>query len=113
MGFKELHTLEERQIESAKIMAKYPERIPIIVEKGNCQLKDIGKNKFLVIKDMTVSQFIFMIRKKIHLDPSQSLFILMNNRIASGNVPIGSLYEEYRDTDGFIYMVYTSENTFG
>ena len=113
MGFKGIHTFEERCIESEKIMKKYPERIPVIVEKGVCQLQDIGKNKFLVSRDMTVSQFVFMIRKRIKLDPSQSLFVLMNNRVASGSSPLGTVYEEYKDTDGFVYMVYTSENTFG
>jgi GABA(A) receptor-associated protein len=113
MGFKELHSFEDRCVESDKIMKKYPERIPIIVEKGACQLQEIGKNKFLVSREMTVSQFVFMIRKRIKLEPSQSLFVLMNQRVAAGSSPIGSLYDEYKDTDGFIYMVYTSENTFG
>ena len=113
MGFKDSHDFEDRCIESKKICMKYPERIPIIVEKGNCSLPDIGKNKFLVSKDMITSQFIFMIRKRIKLDPSQTLFVMMNNRVASGSAPLGSLYEDYKDEDGFIYMIYTSENTFG
>ena len=113
-GFKNIYTLEERMVESKKIMTKYPERYPVIVEKtGTCQLKAINKNKFLVCKDMTMSQFVFMIRKRIDLDPSQSLFVLVNNQIASGNVTMAQVYEKFKDEDGFIYMVYTSENTFG
>ena len=112
--FKENFTYEDRCMESQKIMGKYPERIPILVERApGCQLSEIQKHKFLVCKDMTMSQFVFMIRKRIRLDPSQSLFMLVNNRIASGNVLMSQVYEEYKDEDGFIYMVYTSENTFG
>ena len=113
VNFIDEFTLDERTIESKKIMTKYPGRLPVIVEKGNCQLKQINKNKFLVCKDMTMSQYVFMVRKRIELDPSQSLFVLVNNRIASGNYTMAQVYEEYKNEDGFIYMVYTSENTFG
>ena len=112
--FKEQFTFEERQMESQKIMAKYPERVPILVERSKgCQLSEINKNKFLVSKELTMSQFVFMIRKRINLDATQSLFVLVNNQIASGNVLMSQVYEKYKDVDGFIYMVYTSENTFG
>ena len=64
--FRDEFTFEERSVESKKIKAKYPERYPVIVEKaGACQLRAINKNKFLVCKDMTMSQFVFMIRKTI------------------------------------------------
>ena len=112
--FREMYTYDERQVEAKKIMGKYPERLPVIVERSSgCQLKHINKNKFLVCKDMTMSQFVFMIRKRIELDPSQSLFVLVNNRIASGNVTMCKVYEDHKDDDGFMYMMYTSENTFG
>ena len=114
MMFKDSLTHEEREIESQKIMGKYPERLPVIVERAKgCQLTQIRKNKFLVCKDMTMSQFVFMIRKRIELDPSQSLFILVNNQIASSNITMNQVYQDHKDDDGFIYMVYTSENTFG
>jgi len=112
--FKGSYTFEERTVESQKIMAKYPERYPVIVEKtSSCKLRTINKNKFLVCKDMTMSQFVFLIRKRIQLDQSQSLFVLVNNQVASGNTPMGKIYNDHKDEDGFVYMVYTSENTFG
>ena len=56
--FKKQNTIDKRKSESKTIVAKYPGRIPIIVEKYNdCELPDIDKMKYLVPKDMTISQF--------------------------------------------------------
>ena len=114
MTFKEKYKIEERVNESRKIILKYPSRIPIIVEKyKDCKLNNINKNKYLVPKDLQLSQFISVIRQRIQLESSQSLFITVNNRLCSGNHTLGEIYEENKDEDNFLYIVYTSENTFG
>lgn len=114
MGFKDEYNLENRKSESNKILFKYPTRIPIIVEKGsNCDLPDISKKKYLVPKDMTMSQFLYVVRKRIDLEPSKSLFIMINNHLVPSAKSLGVIYEDDQDEDGFLYMVYTAENTFG
>jgi len=47
------------------------------------------------------------------LDPSQSLFLMTNSKILNHNKPISDTYEENKSEDGFLYIYYTSENTFG
>ena len=114
MGFKEEYSVESRTNESVKIILKYPTRIPIIVEKQDgCQLDTIRKKKYLVPRDMLMNQFVYIIRKKIDLAPSQSLFIMVNNQLSSSSESLGEIYEKHQDQDGFLYMTYTSENTFG
>tara|TARA_Y100001970_G_C14142137_1_gene807761 strand:- start:942 stop:1286 length:345 start_codon:yes stop_codon:yes gene_type:complete len=114
MKFKENYSEHMRIQESNKILIKYPTRIPIILEKSdNCILNDITKKKYLVPKDLTLQQFIFIIRKKINLDPSQALFIMVNNKLCPASLNIGDVYEKDKDKDGFLYITYTSENTFG
>ena len=114
MTFKQDYTENERIQESKKILLKYPSRIPIIVEKrDNCEFDDINKKKYLVPKDMPMNQFVFVIRKRIKLDPSQSLFVMVNNSLVSSPELLGEVYETKKDTDGFLYMTYSSENTFG
>ena len=114
MSFKDEYTFEERQCESNKIMKKYPSRIPVIVEKSkDCQLRIIDKKKYLVPKDLNMNQFIYIIRKKIELEKSQALFFMINNQLCPSNISIGELYEKNKDQDGFLYIIYTSENTFG
>ena len=112
--FKDCHSHEERSNESKKIMNRYPERIPIIVEKAKgCRLANISKNKYLAPKDMTMSQFIFMVRKRIKLEPSEAMFLMVNHSLVNGSALIGQIYTDHKESDGFLYMIYTSENTFG
>ena len=113
-SFVETHSIEDRIKESQKITLKYPSRVPIIVERSyKCELQDIDKKKYLVPKDMTMGQFVFVIRKRIKLDTSQALFIMVNNSLESSNKLLGEIYDDKADKDGFLYITYTSENTFG
>jgi len=112
--FSDNHTFDARQRESRKIILKYPTRIPIIVEKcTKCTLNDIDKRKYLVPKDMLMGQFTHVIRKRINLNESQALFVMVDNQLTSGNTQIGDLYEQRSNEDGFLYITYASENTFG
>ena len=114
MDFKDNFSLDRRKSESDKIMQKYPSRIPVIVEKGkSCEFDDIDKKKYLVPRDMNMNQFIYVVRRRISLEPSQSLFLLVNNSLCSSNISISEIYEKHADKDGFLYIKYASENTFG
>jgi len=54
-----------RAASAASIRAKHPDRIPVIVDKraGDSSLPEIDKKKFLVPSDLTVGQFMYVIRK--------------------------------------------------
>ena len=94
---------------------KYKDRIPIIVEIIKCNKTIIGldKHKFLVPYDLTLAQFLCVIRKRINLNSEQSLFIFFNNRLPMSTDIIQDLYNKYKDEDGFLYAVISLENTFG
>jgi|TARA_B110000285_G_scaffold2803_1_gene2933 GABA(A) receptor-associated protein len=114
MKFKTDNEFSTRKSESDKITQKYPNRIPIIIEKAEkCILNDIDKHKYLVPKDLNMNQFIYIIRKRIKLDNSQSIFFIVGNNVCPSNSPLSHIYEEHKDKDGFLYIIYTSENTFG
>lgn len=114
MDFKSKNNFTQRLDESNKIINKYPQRVPIIVEKCNqSKINDIDKNKYLVPKDLNMSQFIYIIRKRVKLDKSQAIFLMVDDSICPSNKPIGVIYDEHKDKDGFLYIKYTSENTFG
>ena len=99
----------------SNIKKKYPTRIPIIVERYNkCKnINDIDKNKYLVPDDLTLGQFIFTIRKRLKLTPEKALFVFVNNSVMPSSLLIKEIYEKNKDDDGFLYMNYTGENTFG
>lgn len=115
MSYKSKKTFLERINESTNITEKYPDRIPIICEKNTRSNKtpEIDKNKYLVPNDLTMGQFLYVIRKRIRLTPDQAIFIFINNIIPSTSNLLSDLYYLYKDKDGFLYVTYSVENTFG
>lgn len=113
--YKSQHTFESRLEESTRIKEKFPGRIPVIVErcKVTSNIPDIDKKKFLVPSDLSVSQFIFIIRKRIQLPSEMALFLFVNQTLPTTSTLIRELYEEHQNPDGFLYMEYSGENTFG
>jgi len=111
--FRKRYNLSERTNESKRIMKKYPYRIPVIVYTTQKNMPAIDKSKFLVPTDLTVGQFLYVIRKRIQLAPEKALFLFCGNTLPQTSALCGSIYECNKDKDGFLYMIYTSENTFG
>ncbi|XP_055457084.1 gamma-aminobutyric acid receptor-associated protein-like 2 [Psammomys obesus] len=110
--FKEDHSLEHRCMESAKIRAKCPNRVPVIVEKvSGSQIVDIDKRKYLVPSDITVAQFMRIIRKRIQLPSEKAIFV--DKTVPQSSLTMGQLYEKETDEDGFFYVAYSGENSFG
>jgi GABA(A) receptor-associated protein len=113
-SFKQEHPLEKRQAEAARIRDKYPDRIPVIVEKAEkSDIPDIDKKKYLVPADLTVGQFVYVIRKRIKLSSEKAIFIFVKNVLPPTAAMMSSIYEEHKDEDGFLYFTYSGENTFG
>jgi len=117
-SYKELHPFEERKKEAESIIAKYNDRIPIILEKktnmsNGVDIPEIDKNKYLVPTDLNFSQFMHIVRKRIKLEPEHALFFFIDNTIIPSNKLIGKIYEDYKDEDCFLYISYSGENTFG
>ena len=109
-------SLETRLQESRRIRDKYPDKIPIICEKrtGDHQIPQLIKFKYLVPTDFTVGQFIYTIRRKIELPQEQALFVFLdNNTLPNSSQPLGLVYEQSKSEDGFLYIIYAGENTFG
>lgn len=66
----------------------------VIVEKApRARIGDLDKKKYLVPSDLTVGQFYFLIRKRIHLRPEDALFFFVNNVIPPTSATMGSLYQ--------------------
>lgn len=66
----------------------------VIVEKApKASIGDLDKKKYLVPSDLTVGQFYFLIRKRIHLRPEDALFFFVSNVIPPTSATMGSLYQ--------------------
>ena len=112
--FKKSFSFEKRRNESTRILLKYPNRIPIICERSrDSNIAKIDRNKYLVPSNLNIGQFLYIIRKRIKLSPESSLFIFINNSLPSTSKLIKNLYENEKDDDGFMYILYKEESTFG
>ncbi|KAK1331606.1 hypothetical protein QTO34_009564 [Cnephaeus nilssonii] len=112
--YKEEHPFEKRRSEGEKIRKKYPDRVPVIVEKApKARIGDLDKKKYLVPSDLTVGQFYFLIRKRIHLRAEDALFFFVNNVIPPTSATMGQLYQEHHEEDFFLYIAYSDESVYG
>ena len=113
--FKSKNSLEDRKKESNRVLTNYPNKIPIICEKTKQSEKipDIDKHKYLIPIDLTIGQFMFVIRKRMKLTPEMAIYIFIKGIIPPTSALISSLYNDYKDEDGFLYLEYSGENTFG
>ena len=115
MEFRQKHDLATRVAEATRIREKFPGRIPVIVERAarDKGLTQIDKNKFLVPPDLTLGQFVFVVRKRITLPAERALFVFCGNSLPTTGSLMRELYIRHSDPDGFLYMTYCGENTFG
>jgi GABA(A) receptor-associated protein len=120
--FEKNHEFNIRKAESARIMAKHTDKLPIIAEpldhdklmkKQSDQFKP--KYKFLVDHNLTIAQFHHILRKRLHLTQEDAIFIFSkNSSLPRTSESIGYLYNNDNiSEDGFLYLFYGSEATFG
>jgi len=97
------------------IKHKYPDYIPIVVRTKDTSLQ-LSKNKFLVTGDVTIGQFLHIIRRRLdkRLSSTQALFIFANNCIPPTSNLLSTVYISDADKDtGMLFLTVCSENTFG
>ncbi len=98
-----------------KLKSKYPGKIPIFVTRAHNakDIPDLPKHKFLTPSNLSVGQFIYIIRRHISLPPEKALFIFVDNTLPTSSTLLSELYTNYKSPDGALRITYTSENTFG
>jgi GABA(A) receptor-associated protein len=107
-------SFEYRIQKSKEELCKKPECIPIICENlsNNTTFKKIN-SKYLVSKESKLCDFNFYIRKQLGLNSSENIFLFVNKKIYLQNTLMKDIYDESKDEDGFLYINYDIENTFG
>ncbi|XP_053201182.1 gamma-aminobutyric acid receptor-associated protein-like 2, partial [Panonychus citri] len=112
--FKEKYNLEQRKKESTVIREKYPDKIPIIAQKSpKSHLKDLDKYKLLIPYEVTVAQLMYLLRDRLKLTQKESIYLFIDRTLPQSSALIGELWYRHRDEDGFLYVMFSEENTFG
>jgi hypothetical protein len=122
--FDQHKNFASRVAEVKKLRERYPQRVPVLVDRYRKTCPKLLKNKFLVPVDMTMGAFIHRVRQflyqdnKAPLDPSMSVlgFVSISpqqNTIPSANTNLFTIYKDYQRRDGFLVILIDLEQTFG
>jgi len=94
-------------IEATRLKEKYPDRIPVIVNTIG-DLK-IDRNKYLVPQDLTLAEFMVVIRKRINIESYEALYMFINGNLHPSNTCIKNLVL----VNNSLTITITKESTFG
>lgn len=111
--YKIKKNFEERSKESEIILKKYQNKIPVIINECYDEVKDRIKRKILLPKEITVSEFLYVLRTKFNINSEESLLVFVNGKIPTSTTSMIYLYEKYKEKDNFLYISIVKENTFG
>ena len=108
-------SLETRLQVSNKIKELYPDCVPVLVGKGETKTTpSTPKNKIVVSADARFGSFAHGIRKSIPgIDSHTAIIFFVNGVVICPSSTLQELYDKYKSADGFLYVTYTCENTFG
>jgi GABA(A) receptor-associated protein len=105
----------ERVKKSQIILEKYPDRVPLIIQpsKNDRDSYPIDKSKYITPRDLTLLQLQQIIRKRVKFPAEKALFMFIKNKIYPISANVGTIYDTNKDPDGFLYVTYCQESTFG
>jgi len=98
-----------------ELIKTHPSQVPVILTRTPGSLiPELRKKKYLVTKDITISQFIYFLRKLVKLRPSEAIFIFtIDKTLLSGQTKMETIYERHKGDDSVLYITYSAENVFG
>lgn len=115
-SLKIIYTLEQRKIISGNTILKHPNKIPLILFTDN-KTSPPDKEKFIISREAQIAAVLYKLRKYIEISPYDALFFMTYNngktKLLNLNDNIDSIYNNNKDEDGFLYIVYSTEQTFG
>ena len=117
MKYKSTHNLDQRISESQRIVSKYPNYVPVIIDFPQT-ITPQPKNKFLCPREVNFSHLICIIRKQLpSIKQSEAIFCFIGNSLVVNSKLVGEIYDEIQEKekshDKFLYVTVSFENTFG
>ena len=114
LTFKEQFSFDQRKEKLKKFQEKYPGRIPVVLQNDNrSPFPPMKKHYYLFGSDVTCSKLMVFVRKQISIGPEMAMWLFVDGVIPSLSATIGEMYEQNKADDGFLYVVYCGELTFG
>ena len=125
---------EQRKNMAVRILERYSDRIPILVNKDDhTKCSALPHKRYIVPRDLLVAKFIRELRSILKLKSDHVIFLFIEiipqtptfnpfnplfrrrNRtiIPLISQTMGDLYNKYRSEDYFLHFIYAEENAFG
>ncbi|CAM4578837.1 unnamed protein product [Lepidochelys olivacea] len=115
--FKQRKCFATRKREVSAVRSKFPSKLPVILERYPKEkvLPALDRTKFLVPQELTMGQFVTIIRNRMSLSSTQSFYLLVDGSrsLVSMSLTMAEVYTLNQDEDGFLYMTYASQEMFG
>lgn len=107
-------SLEKRKEMSSNAKDNNPGYIPVIIANAK-NTPGISKNKLMIEGNSKFREFILSVKNLIpDLKPEQNIFFYFSgSSLIKNDQKLFDIYEKYKHQDGFLYVVYACENTFG
>jgi GABA(A) receptor-associated protein len=102
---KKIQTISDE--EAGKLREKYPNRIPVVVNTTGDLV--INRSKYLVPDDLTLGEFIIVLRKRINIKACEAIYMFINGKIYPSNMHLKTICGE----NNFISISVAKESTFG
>lgn len=119
-NYKERVSYDKRCKDSNKIISKYHEHVPLIVDYSIDFILHDKQYKFLIPYNTNVTTVIYYIRKNLKLEAYEAIFVFIDDMLLSNTSSIGEIYEQYlikheikKNDDKYLYSYVSKENTFG
>lgn len=111
-----LEEKEQIRLDVQRVKSKYKHHCTIY-----CVSKDfsLSKQKFLIHRDMSFCQLVYIIRKQLNLTPDAGVFFLIKSPTEGDILPkssdfIGSLYDTHKNNElDCLYVYIMRESVFG
>jgi GABA(A) receptor-associated protein len=104
----------ERVSECTRLRTSYPRGVPVVILKDlHCICPDIQQHEFSFLSTLNVAEIMTFVRDRLKLGHRDAIFVFAGSELCVGHQTIKELYQRHVSDDGFLYLVYSSEEAFG
>ena len=113
---------EQRRSYVNKLMTKYPDTVPSIICRYTVDINDTDKKIYILPNKLSVRQLIKKIKDRSKTDEQIAIYLIAEtidvnknkcHTLLSATQTMKDIYAKCAAADGFLYIFYNKEQTFG
>lgn len=115
IGFHTRIPLTQRIETRLAAIARRPNHLPVVLERGTSDTPMMDRERFLPHNSVTAGELMAVVRRRMRVQSTQAIFFSTTTGVlVNPQQLLSELYAKYRDEeDGFLYLRYSLESTFG